>query len=257
MPGVRVGAGVSIDAIARLMQIRSQVESEGRVTVRQLAVELGVSEMTIRRDLDALADEGALRRVRGGGLALGPQPFADRFGRHARAKERIAAKLADLFGEGGAVGMDASSTLQRLAGSLDGARDVTVVTNGPESFNTLQGRPGVTPMLTGGELDPRTGSLVGPLTSRAIREFSFRRLFLSAAGIDPELGTTEVTIDEAEAKLAFAAVSAHVVVALDSSKLGHLEPARCLSFDRIDILVTELEPDDLLLRPYRKLVQLR
>ena len=72
--------------------------------------------MTIRRDLDLLAEQGVVQRIRGGAVAIGPQPFAERFSRQVRAKDRIAAKLAALVGDGGAIGIDASSTLQRLAG---------------------------------------------------------------------------------------------------------------------------------------------
>ena len=99
-----------------------------------------VSEMTIRRDLDMLAEQGIVQRIRGGAVAIGPQPFAARFGRHARAKDRIATKLVDLVGDGGAIGIDASSTLQRLAGYLGQVRELTVVTNGPDTFFALQDR---------------------------------------------------------------------------------------------------------------------
>ena len=175
---------MSVDAIGRLEKIRALVDGEGQAKVGDLARALDVSEMTIRRDLDMLAEQGAVLRVRGGAVAAGPQPFAERFGHHARAKERIAAKLLELVGDGGAIGIDASTTLQRLAGSVGGVRDLTVLTNGPDTFGEMQGRPGVTPLLTGGRLDERTGSLVGPLSARAVRDFSLRRLFLSAATVD-------------------------------------------------------------------------
>lgn len=248
---------MSVDAVSRVEQIRGQVERDGQVTVGGLARELGVSEMTIRRDLDTLAEQGVLRRVRGGATALGPEPFAERFGRRAKAKERIADKLVDLVGDGGAIGLDASTTLQRLASRLDGSRDLTVVTNGPECFAALQSRLGVTPLLTGGRLDLRTGSLVGPLTSRAVRDFALRRLFVSAAALDPDIGTTESTLEDAEAKLAFAEVSTSVVLAVDASKLDQRAAARSLPLDRIDMLVTDLDPDDPRLDPYRDHVELR
>lgn len=248
---------MSVDAIGRLEKIRSVVEAEGRVKVVELARVLDVSEMTIRRDLDLLADQGAVVRVRGGAVAIGPQPFLERFGQHARAKERIAAKLLDLVGDGGAIGIDASTTLQRLAGAIGGVRDLTVLTNGPDTFQEMQGRPGVTPLLTGGRLDERTGSLVGPLASRAVRDFNLRRLFVSAAALDPDLGTAESTLEDAEAKLALAEASAQIVVAVDSSKLGRQAPARCLGWDHIDLLVTELAPTDPRLDPYREVVDLR
>lgn len=237
--------------------IRSIVDSAGRVKVDDLARDLDVSPMTIRRDLDLLAEQGAVLRVRGGAIAAGPQPFIERFGRHARAKERIAAKLVDLVGDGGAIGIDASTTLQRLAGSLSGARDLTVLTNGPDTFQELQGRPGLVALLTGGRLDARTGSLVGPMASRSVNDFSLRRLFVSAAAVDPEIGTSEATLEDAEAKSAFAAVSSQVVVAVDSSKLGKRSAARCLGWDRVALLVTELDPTDSALDPYRDLVEIR
>ncbi len=242
---------VSIEAVDRLEQIEQRVRTAGRVKVTELAVALDVSEMTIRRDLDVLAEQGVVQRVRGGAVAVGPQPFAQRFSRQARAKDRIAAKLAALVGDGGAVGVDASSTLQRLAGHLDHPRELTVVTNGQDTFQALQDVPGVTVLLTGGQLDRRTGSLVGPLATRAAREVLLRRLFVSAAALHPRHGTSEATLEEAEVKLALADVAAEVVVAVDSSKLGQAAPARGLPPERVDLLVTELEPADPALDPYR------
>ena len=155
------------------------------------------------------------------------------------------------------MGIDASTTLQRLAAAVGGVRDLTVLTNGPDTFSEMQGRPGVVPLLTGGRLDERTGSLVGPLASRAVRDFSLRRLFVSAAAVDPDIGTSESTLEDAEAKLAFADVSAQIVVAVDSSKLGKRTSARCLGWERVTLLVTELDPDDHRLDPYREAVDLR
>lgn len=248
---------MSVDSIERLQRITSELEATGRVRVADMAIEMHVSEMTIRRDLDALVESGKAQRVRGGALARGPQPFADRFGRHAKAKDRIADKLVSLVGEGGAIGLDASSTLQRLATRLTEARDVTVVINSLESFGVMSAFPGVTALITGGRLEARTGSLVGPLATRAARDVLLRRLFVSASGIDPVHGTTETTLEEAEVKQALLDVSGHVVVAIDSSKLGERGSARCIPIESIDVLVTELDPADDLLAPYRAVVEVR
>ncbi len=240
---------MSVDAIDRLERIRNEVDARGRVRVGDLAAELNVSAMTIRRDLDVLAEQGRVRRVRGGALAPGPQRFSERHGLQARAKERIAAKLIPLVPETGAVGLDASSTLQRLATSITGARHLTVATNGLEAFGVLRDRPGVTVLLSGGQHDVRTDSLVGPLAVRTARELSLERLFLSAAGLTPE-GTTEATLEESEIKQALVNVSNEVVLAIDHTKLGRAGVARCLPLDRIDILVTDLNPQDERLHPY-------
>jgi len=243
---------MSIEALDRLREIEARVQREGRVKVGDLASAFAVSEMTIRRDLDMLAEQGVVQRIRGGAVAIGPQPFAERFGRHVRAKDRIAAKLAGLVGDGGAVGLDASSTVQRLAVHLGEVRDLTVVTNGQDTFAALQGKVGVTPLLTGGQLDPRTGSLVGPLATRTAHELLLRRLFVSAAALHPEHGTSEATLEDAEVKLALADVAGEVVVAVDGSKLGQRAPARALGPERVHVLVTELDPRDARLDPYRE-----
>lgn len=248
---------MSVDAVARLEQIRAELEHEGHVRVAELADLLGVSEMTVRRDLDALAELGVVHRVRGGAVSTGPQTFADRFTQAARAKDAIADKLLALVDDGTAVGLDASTTLQRLAGRLGGVRSVTAVTNSLESFAALDRHPGVTALLTGGALDPRTGSLVGPLAARAAQDVVVGRLFVSAAGLDPDLGTTEATLEEAEVKRALATVAGAIVVAVDSTKLGQHGPARCLPVDRIDVLVTELDPGDDRLDPYRDRCEVR
>jgi DeoR family fructose operon transcriptional repressor len=243
---------MSVDSITRVERIRAELEGHGRVRVADLAAELGVSEMTVRRDLDTLAEQGVVQRVRGGAVALGPQPFAERYGHAARAKDCIAGKLLRLVDDGASIGIDASTTLLRLAARLDGVRNVTVMTNSVESFGVLNGHAGVTGLLTGGQHDPRTGSLVGPLATRAAGDVLLGRLFVSAAGVDPAFGTTEATLEEAEVKEALAASATEVVVAVDSSKLDQRGAARCLAPERIDVLVTDLEPNDPRLRSWRK-----
>ena len=248
---------MNLESMERLDLIRRRLDVYGRVRVMDLAGELDVSEMTIRRDLDLLVDEGVAHRVRGGAVAVGPQQFAARAEQHSRAKGRIADKLLPLVGEGGAIGIDASSTLQRLAARLAPARDLTVLTNGLDTFRALQEHPGVTALLTGGALDDSTGSLVGPLATRAANDVMLRRMFVSASALDPQLGSSESTLLDAEVKLALAHAAAEIVLAVDSSKLGHRAPARCFGLDRIDVLVTELDPRDAQLDPYRDVVDLR
>lgn len=247
---------MNLEGLERLELIRQRLDVDGNVRVVDLAGELEVSEMTIRRDLDVLVDEGVAQRVRGGATAVGPQQFATRFGQHAKAKSHIADKLLPLIGVGGAIGLDASSTMQRLATRLGAVRDLTVLTNGPDTFRALQEHPGVTALLTGGELDENTGSLVGPLATRAANDVLLRRLFVSAAAVDPAVGSSESSLSEAEVKLALAGAAAEVVLAVDSSKLGHRAAARCFGLDRVDIVVTELDPADARLDAYRDLARL-
>ncbi len=243
----------------RAAHIRAALEVADRVRVVDLAKELKVSEMTIRRDLKELEAEGVARRVRGGAVPVGPgpAPFVERARHQARAKGRVAAKLLPLVAQSGAIGIDASSTLLRLAAALQGARDLTVVTNSLETFAVLQGKLGLTPILTGGQLDPRTGSLTGTIASRAAGDLLLKRLFVSAAGVDPEFGSTEACLEEADVKRAFGAVAEEIVLAVDSTKLGTRAVAQAFRWNQIAILVTELEPADRRLDPYRQLAEIR
>lgn len=247
-----VNTVTSLDAEQRAEHIRALLESVERVRVVDLARDLSVSEMTIRRDLQELEAAGFVRRVRGGAVAVGPAParFDERARRHARAKARIATKLLPLVPQSGAIGIDASSTLVRLASALKGARDLTVITNSLETFAVLQGKRGITPVLTGGQLDPRTDSLTGPLATRAAGDLLLETLFVSAAGVDPELGSTEACLEEAEVKRAFGAVAEKIILAVDATKLGKRAVAQAFRWPQISLLVTDLEPSDRRLSPY-------
>jgi DeoR family fructose operon transcriptional repressor len=235
----------------RLAQIEQRLRDEGAVRIDQLAVEFSVSEMTIRRDLDELEALGGARRVRGGAVAVGPEPFAERHRHNARAKARIAGKLLDMLPDRGTVAFDASTTLYRLAATLNGARDLVVVTNGPDTFQKLTGTAGVVATLTGGTIEPRTGSLIGPLAVRSAEDFMFDTFVSSSAALDPDLGSSEASLEEAEVKRALARASRRIVLAVDHSKLGTRAQARMFALDEIDVLVTDLDPVDERLDPYR------
>ena len=238
----------------RLDWLREVLERDGSLRLADVAVELAVSEMTVRRDLLQLESLGVARRVRGGAVALAPTAFADRHRAHARAKSKIAAKLVGLVPDRGAIGVDASSTVMRMSRMLEPRRELTVITNGLEAFHAVAAVPGVRPVLTGGELDPRTGSLVGPLAAHSAGQLMLRRLFLSS--VDPRLGTGETCLEEAEVKQALARVSEDVVLAVDGSKLGARGTALGLSWEQVRLLVTDLDPASPRLDPYRDQVEL-
>lgn len=254
----RQPAGVTgnLAAEQRIDLLRETLDRTGSVRLADVAEQLGVSEMTVRRDLAQLESLGVARRVRGGAVALTPTSFADRHRTHARAKSRIADKLLPLVPAVGAIGVDASSTVLRMTRVLPPRRDLTVITNGVESFTALSSVAGVRPVLTGGETEPRTGSLVGPLAVHACGRLLLRRLFVSSAGVDPVLGTGETCLAEAEVKQALAGVAEQVVVAVDASKLGARGTALGLRWEQVAVLVTDLEPADPRLDAYRGVVEL-
>lgn len=236
--------------------MRDLIAEQGAARIDELAQSFGVSEMTVRRDLDELEALGFARRVRGGAIALGPEPWEQRHQHNAKAKAKIAEKLLTLVPASGTVAFDASTTIFRLAASIETARDLIVVTNGWDTFHSMKGTPGVSASLTGGSEEPRTGSLVGPMAVRTAQSFLYDTFFGSAAALDPELGSSEAALAESEVKRAFSQTSNRIVLAVDHGKLGTRAQARVFDFEQIDLLVTDLEPSDQLLDPYRYLTEI-
>ena len=233
-----------LDGEGRLAALRELLVANGSVRIADVAGRFGVSPMTIRRDLALLETAGVARRVRGGAVTLVGPSFAERHQMQAQAKGRIAAKLAKLLPVRGAIGLDSSSTILHLVRYLDNS-PLTVVTNGLETHRALARRSVARVILTGGELHPDTGSLVGPVGLKVARALSVQRLFISAGGVDGALGATERYLEEAEIKHALAEHAAEVVLAVATSKLDAPELAQAIGWGRINYLVTELPPDSL------------
>jgi DeoR/GlpR family transcriptional regulator of sugar metabolism len=144
----------------------------------------------------------------------------------------------------------------RAVGVLPPVRSLDVITNSVTTFEALHDQPGLRAVLTGGTREPRTGSLVGPLAVQSARRLATERFFMSAAAVDVNLGPCEASLEEAEVKLALSEVTNEVVLAADLSKLNSRAVAPSLPWDRISLLVTELDPADRRLDHYRPVVEL-
>ncbi|MCC6270487.1 MAG: DeoR/GlpR transcriptional regulator [Microbacteriaceae bacterium] len=245
----------TLEGEGRRQQLTERLARSGSLSLSQEARRFGVHEMTMRRDLDALERDGLARRVRGGAVLPQGDAFSLRMQRAQRAKRQIAQKLKSLVPTTGAIGVDASTTLVHLARDITG-NGLSVVTNGMATFDELRRRPGIRSFLTGGESEELNASLVGSLAIQSVKGFHLDRIFLSAASINPDAGTSETTPAQVDVKRAMAAVANRVVVAVDSSKLDTTSPVRALSLPEIDILVTELNPSDSRLDEYRETVEL-
>jgi DeoR family fructose operon transcriptional repressor len=230
--------------------------ADGTLQHEQAAGRLGVSVMTVRRDLAHLEATGALRRVRGGAIAqVGPRSFAERRATRASVKARIAGKAAELIGNAAVLALDASSTCAMVVDHLGTARRLLIATNAIDTARAAGQVPGVRAVLVGGEIDAHTGSLVGPIATRGAAQLAYDICFVSAAAVDLG-GTSEVSLDEGEAKVALARQAARTILLADSSKLGQRAAARAFDWGQVELMITELSPDDPALDPYRRLVAL-
>ena len=213
--------------------------------VRELTELLDVSEMTIRRDLDALASAGVLEKVHGGamrrgGLASDEPGFEAKSEQQLREKEAIARQAAKLVEPGQSIGLTAGTTTWRLAHHLARTPDLTVVTNSLQVANVFhrEPQPGVTVIITGGVRTP-SDALVGPVAVEAIRSLHLDVLFMGAHGATEDAGLTTPNIVESEANRAFVEASARRVVVADHTKWGIRGLSRFARLSEVDVFVTD------------------
>jgi len=235
-----------MDGTGRRRQIVEALKEHEEVQVAALAADLGCSEMTVRRDLEALERDGVLRRVHGGATrARGTAeeaPYAMRAFSHTEEKARIGAVCADLLDDGETIVIDGGTTALELARALTGRR-LTVMPLALRPVFELHDAPDVRLLLPGGEVRPGELSLVGGLSRRSFSELRFDTFVLSPCGIDPKAGVTAHLMAEAEVKRAALEASRRVIAVADSTKLGVVAFDRVCDIQRVDVLVTDAAAD--------------
>ncbi len=234
------------------------VRNAGRASLADLAARLGISEMTVRRDLDALQARGLVERVRGGAVAVAePESaagFTARAGWQAGLKDRIGRAAAALVEPGATVLLDAGTTTVHVARAL---ADRAAAGEGPSTVavlslpvaEVLADRPGVRLLVVGGESRPGERSLAGPLTAAVLRRLTFDVFVMSIGAVSAEAGWSEFTLEDAAVKqIALEQARTGLVVA-DASKLGVRAFARVADLGAVDRLVTDASARDPRLTP--------
>ncbi|MEO3755730.1 DeoR/GlpR family DNA-binding transcription regulator [Streptomyces sp. B6B3] len=243
--------------------ILDEVRRRGGIRVSELTRMLQVSDMTVRRDLDVLARQGALEKVHGGAVpvteARTHEPgFEAKSSLELSAKSEIARSAAGLVTPGSAVALSGGTTTFAVAHELLEVPDLTVVTNSvrvADVFHNAQhlgeggrgagGAPAATVVLTGGVRTP-SDALVGPVADAAISSLHFDVLFLGVHGISVEAGLSTPNLAEAETNRHFVRSARRVVVVADHTKWGTTGLSSFASLDEVDTLVTDagLPPAD-------------
>ncbi|MEU8356838.1 DeoR/GlpR family DNA-binding transcription regulator [Nonomuraea sp. NPDC048882] len=235
----------------RHAEIMRRVRSSGASSVRDLASQLGVSPSTIRRDLEVLDRDGTLRRVRGGALAGvdadTDRPFAEVAATDEQDKEAVAARAAELVGDGDVVLLDIGTTTMCLARRLRGRR-VTVVTSSLAVLDVLRSDPEVELLLLGGMIRRPYHSLVGVLTEAALSQVVADRVFLGASGVRPDGQLVDTTLAEVPLKRAMIAAAGQVVLLVDRHKFPGTGALRVCGPEDVDMIVTNAGADESTLR---------
>jgi DeoR/GlpR family transcriptional regulator of sugar metabolism len=236
-----------MDGQARLRRIVETLQERDQVQVGTLAEALGCSEMTVRRDLQALESSGALRRVHGGAvrgfLGADEVPYDIRALEAADAKEAIGAATAALLADGETVVLDSGTTALHVARALR-PRRMTVMPLALRPIFELQEGPEIRLLVPGGEVRPTELSFVGDLTSNAFAELRFDTYVMSLCGFDVTAGVTAHHLAEAVVKRAAASASRRVIAVADSSKIGRVAFGHICDVGVVDILITDGEADE-------------
>jgi DeoR family fructose operon transcriptional repressor len=232
-------------APGRREMILSRLRAAGFVSVTALAHELGVSDMTIRRDLRRLAADGEVLIVHGG-VSL-PHPtlrtseFVARARTNAEHKRTIAHRAVELIQATDTIAIDAGTTAYDVVHELPDTFAGSIVTHSVPVFQAMLGRPQPHVVGLGGDLLRTSQAFVGPATVEAARGLRVRIFFLGAAGIDEKGVYVEADI-ERPTKLALMDVADEVVLLADHAKFGHAAPVRLCPLDRLTRVITDRQP---------------
>jgi len=230
--------------------ILERVREDGAVRVADLVRILGVSDMTVRRDLEVLHDQGLLEKVHGGatavpGSALFEPGFAAKSTLQQAEKDAIAAAAATLVEPGTAIGVSAGTTTYTIARALVDIPGLTVVTNSIPVADALHaaGRRDQTIILTGGVRTP-SDALVGPFAVAALRSVHLDLVFMGVHGMDVRSGFTTPNLLEAETNRALIEAGRRLVVTADHTKWGVIGISSIARLDEADVVITDvgLEP---------------
>ncbi|QEM46401.1 DeoR/GlpR transcriptional regulator [Mycolicibacterium grossiae] len=237
-----------LDAKARRDRIAHRVRAAREVGFAELAAEFDVSEMTIRRDVEALETRGVVRRIVGGAIALqgkdAEPSFATRVADAAEEKRHIADAVADLIGPSETLILDSGSTALAVARSLKGRElALTVVTPSLLAALELVDEPDTTVVLTGGQLRPGELSLIGPSAEDALAGYNCDTFVMGVAGVDAERGVSDYHQAESGVKRAASRRADRVIVAADESKLGRVTFVNIAALADVDVIVTDAPAD--------------
>ena len=218
------------------------IARKGFMLVAELVQILGVSESTVRRDLEILEQQGSVRRIHGGAVSLAEPPasrlaYADRQGRAVEEKRAIAAEIARRIADNQTVILDGGTTCYHVVEALAGRR-VCVVTNSVPIAGRLAGEVDTEVTLIGGYLYPRTGVALGPMAEQMLSSLRAEQMVMSCAAVNPD-GVFNVNEMMTAVERRMIEVSDRVILAVDHTKFGKRAIAPLCGWDEVDVVVSD------------------
>lgn len=233
-------------AIERKNEILNKLRVEQRVLVSELAVHYGVTEETIRRDLDKLEKEGYATKTYGGAIwgnsTKTDLSYTVRNKTNVEAKKAMAALVSRMVQDGDHLMLDDSSTSLYIAKQLKDKKDLTILTYSVEIVMELAGVEGWTILSTGGQLKPDCLAFTGNQVTSTLARYHVDKAILSCKGIEPDAGITESADSHALSKRTMIHNAKTSILVLDDSKFDKISFVQTTPLDMIDVVVTNEKP---------------
>ncbi len=234
--------------IERRNKILEILKRDGRVLVSDLSAMFGVTEETIRRDLEKLEKEGFARKTYGGAIAVENAnvdlPYKVRKEANVEGKEYIAEVISSMIEDGDHVMLDASSTAVYIARRLKNKKNLTLITNSIEIMLELSDVTGWKILSTGGTLREGSLSLVGYQAEKMISSFHVDKAIISCKGVDIEKGITDSNEMDAHVKNLMLESTNMRILAADKTKFDKISFTRIDGLSNMDVVVTDAEPGE-------------
>jgi len=242
-PTVQPERGAQMLIEERRQYIVALARQHGRVLVEDLSQSLGISRITIRKDLDYLQNRGVLERTHGGALLPGPSTLTDpslqeKEGRHSKEKQRIASAAVKQVQDGQCIILDSGTTTTVIAKALKQLSHLTVITNAVNIAAELSGTD-FEVILTGGSLRKNSFSLVGPLAEEMLHDMHADILFLGVDGFDLEVGLTTPNVMESRVNRAMVKAAAMTIVVCDSTKFNRRSLSKIVEANAVHHVITD------------------
>ncbi len=227
----------------RRQHVLERIQRDGRALVGELSEQLGISRITIRKDLEHLQTKGLIQRTHGGALtlqsgALFDPTLLEKEKLHQKEKQRIAMAACKMVQEGQCVILDSGTTTTAIARALRQFSRLTVITNAVNIAAELTSTD-FEVILTGGTLRKNSFSLVGPLAEDVLRDMHADIFFLGVDGFDPEVGITTPNVLESRVNRAMVRAAKTVVAVCDSSKFGRKSLAFIVAPKEVHVVITD------------------
>lgn len=228
----------------RQKKIIELLERQGSVKVSDLARNLGISKVTVRRHLDMLSKQMPIVRVRGGALynkeGTSYEPdYNAKTEKYLEIKQKIGSFAASLISSGETLIIDAGSTTWHVASSLIGKGSLTVVTNDLKIALLLANTSDIDVYLIGGKIRPYLFSSFGHSAEGYLKNFNVNKLFLGADSVDVEKGITNANAEESNLKQEMIRSAEDVILVADSSKFNKVSFAKVSDFSAVDYVISD------------------